>query len=222
VLGGMLTEPTLPVVHRRCQLARVPVHVPVPGQRHLLQPRPGRDRGHAGDLLPDPPVHHLRHRLGVLQLPRCDRAAQRAWPVEPGGLGFAQRTPQPGGGRVVHHPARLLLGQRLADGCFVPALRCVPCHVLPLHAEHVQAVRVGPFRLATVSGRDLLAVSGQALAEDVLGRESLPNVKISARVESSPFQGEPVVPGQLGGGLAARRRVGDPPRCGPGPWSKPR
>ncbi len=63
VLGGVLAEPALPVVHRRGQVAGVPVQVRLARLRDLFLPGSCRDGGHAGGLLPDSPVRHLRDGL---------------------------------------------------------------------------------------------------------------------------------------------------------------
>ena len=102
VLGGVLAQAPGPVVHRLRELAGVPAGARVAGVGHLLGPGPGGQGGHACGLLPDAPVQHLGHRVGVVQRAPLDGAAQCGRPVQPGRLGLAQRPPYPRGGRVVH------------------------------------------------------------------------------------------------------------------------
>ena len=159
----MLAQPPLPVVHRVGEFGRVPVGVRIAGLRDLAGPRPGGQGGHPVGVLADPPVQHLGDRFGVGERPGRDGAAERGRAVQPGGLGFAQGAPQPGGGRVRQHLPGLLLGQGGADSGLVPVLGRVAGDVLPLHAEHVEPVGVGPFRGPRVGGGHLLPVPVQAL-----------------------------------------------------------
>ena len=61
VLGGVLAQPPLPVLHRLRQFGPVPVGVRVARAAGQLRPWPGRSGGQPGGVLPDAPVEHLGH-----------------------------------------------------------------------------------------------------------------------------------------------------------------
>ena len=69
MLNSMFAESALPVVHCLGQLVGRTDPDRVTGLWQLVELGPGRDRRHAGDLLSDPPVDDLGHRLGIFELP---------------------------------------------------------------------------------------------------------------------------------------------------------
>ena len=213
--AAVLAQPPLPVVHRCGEFGGVPVGVRVAGLRDLAGPRADGEGGHPVGVLADPPVQHLGHRLGAGQRPGRGRTAEQARAVDPGGLGFAQGAPQPGGGRVGQDLPGLLVGQCGADGGFVAVLGGVAGDVLPLHAEHVEPVGVRPFRGPGVGGGQLLPVPVQAPGQDLLRRHSwfVPSSCLCylAGVEPGVFPVQAFLPGQLRGGLGSWLGVGDPP-----------
>jgi hypothetical protein len=93
--GQVLADAFGPVVHRGRELAQVPLVRGVGGFRDALRPALCGPRDLSGGAGPDPVVEHCGDVLGVVQRPLGYGLADELPGVVPGGLGGAQRPPQP-------------------------------------------------------------------------------------------------------------------------------
>ena len=145
--GQVLADAFGPVVHRGRELTQVPLVLGIGGLRDALGPAVGGPWDLPGGAGPDPVIQLRGGVLGVLQRPLGHGLAQQLPGVVPGGLGGAQRPPQPD--RLVGQLGAGVLGaQRRADQPLVPGDGERPRLAFPLGVQegHVVGARHVPPR----------------------------------------------------------------------------